>query len=210
MIGGVAFDLYVGQFTAGEVAEVCGVSRPVVDMWGVRGFLSPTRREQTTRPGRPRKKAGKPKASKGRPLFSARDIFKARLMRVLALQLGLGLNDSVLVAAAAEKEKIDESNNRSVVKDAAGIAEKLADLEWQWAVARSIERGQPMFIYAYTTREGEAWRLDMHVGRQIEPPSFGWDVPYIYIPVSEIFAFVYAESKKLLGLSDPNTVGEDG
>jgi len=46
MSAGAAFDLYVGQFTTGEVAQICGVSRPVIDMWGTRGFIEPTRRER--------------------------------------------------------------------------------------------------------------------------------------------------------------------
>ena len=90
MIAGAAFDLYVGQFTTGEVAQVCGVSRPVIDMWGTRGFIEPTRRERpiagrlasTTKERRSR-------TSKGKPLFSARDMFKARLLQVLAAQLGI-------------------------------------------------------------------------------------------------------------------------
>ena len=104
MIAGAAFDLHVGQFTTGEVAQVCGVSRPVIDMWGTRGFIEPTRRERpiagrlasTTKERRSR-------TSKGKPLFSARDMFKARLLQVLAAQLGIALSDLCLWRARRKK-----------------------------------------------------------------------------------------------------------
>ena len=154
MIAGAAFDLYVGQFTTGEVAQVCGVSRPVIDMWGTRGFIEPTRRERpiagrlasTTKERRSR-------TSKGKPLFSARDMFKARLLQVLAAQLGIALSDSVLVARKAEKALID----------AAQIADSVARSgEWMWATARSVEQGEPLYIYAYATRSEQKWLVDMH------------------------------------------------
>ena len=131
MIAGAAFDLYVGQFTTGEVAQVCGVSRPVIDMWGTRGFIEPTRREcpiagrlpSTTKERRSR-------TSKGKPLFSARDMFKAILPQVLAAQLGIALSHFVLVWRKAEKALID----------AAQIADSVARSgEWMWATARSVE-----------------------------------------------------------------------
>ena len=104
MIAGAAFDLYVGQFTTGEVAQVCGVSRPVIDMWGTRGFIEPTRRERpiagrlasTTKERRSR-------TSKGKPLFSARDMFKAELLQVLAAQLGIALATLCLWRARPKK-----------------------------------------------------------------------------------------------------------
>jgi hypothetical protein len=197
MIAGAAFDLYVGQFTTGEVAQVCGVSRPVIDMWGTRGFIEPTRRERpiagrlasTTKERRSR-------TSKGKPLFSARDMFKARLLQVLAAQLGIALSDSVLVARKAEKALID----------AAQIADSVARSgEWMWATARSVEQGESLYIYAYATRSEQKWLFDMHIINPGEPPSFGWDVPHLYVPMSAIFIAVYTDCKKLLGISDQTT-----
>ena len=197
MIAGAAFDLYVGQFTTGEVAQVCGVSRPVIDMWGTRGFIEPTRRERpiagrlasTTKERRSR-------TSKGKPLFSARDMFKARLLQVLAAQLGIALSDSVLVARKAEKALID----------AAQIADSVARSdEWMWATARSVEQGEPLYIYAYATRAEQKWLFDMHIIKPGEPPSFGWDVPHLYVPMSAIFIAVYTDCKKFLGISDQTT-----
>ena len=197
MSAGAAFDLYVGQFTTGEVAQVCGVSRPVIDMWGTRGFIEPTRRERpiagrlasTTKERRSR-------TSKGKPLFSARDMFKARLLQVLAAQLGIALSDSVLVARKAEKALID----------AAQIADSVARSgEWMWATARSVEQGESLYIYAYATRSEQKWLFDMHIINPGKPPSFGWDVPHLYVPMSAIFIAVYTDCKKFLGISDRTT-----
>jgi hypothetical protein len=197
MISGAAFDLYVGQFTTGEVAQVCGVSRPVIDMWGTRGFIEPTRRE---RPIAGRRvfttKERRSRTSKGKPLFSARDMFKARLLQLLAAQLGIALSDSVLVARKAEKALID----------AAQAADDVARSgEWMWATARSVEQGEPLYIYAYATRSEQKWLFDMHSIKPGEPPSFGWDVPHLYVPMSAIFIAVYTDCKKLLGISDQTT-----
>jgi hypothetical protein len=197
MIAGAAFDLYVGQFTTGEVAQVCGVSRPVIDMWGTRGFIEPSRRERPIA-GRPASttKGRRTRTSKGKPLFSARDMFKARLMQVLAAQLGIALSDSVLVARKAEKALID----------AARIADSIARSgEWMWATARSVEQGKPLYIYAYATQSEQKWLFDMHIINPGEPPSFGLDVPHLYVPMSAIFITVYTNCKKLLGISDQTT-----
>ena len=58
----------------------------------------------------------------------------------------------------------------------------------------------PFFIYAYVTRRRGNWQLDMHVENPgvespTEPPYFGWNVPPIYVPVSEI-----NDCKKVLGI----------
>ena len=120
-------------------------------------------------------------------------------MRHLATQLGLELKDSADVEGKLQEAAA--RNADAAIRPAEGIAEPIAYAgEWQWALARSIERGHKLAIYAYATRQGGQWRIDMHVGRQAEPPLFGWDVPHIYIPVSEIFAFVYTGCKKLLGI----------
>jgi hypothetical protein len=80
-----------------------------------------------------------------------------------------------------------------------------------WAMARSIERGKPFYIYAYATRSDQKWQFDMHIEnpgaeRPNELPCFGWKVPHIFVPVGEIFIAVYNDCKKLLGL----TMGERG
>jgi hypothetical protein len=232
MIAGVVFDLYRPLFTAAKLAELCDVKRPVIDTMATRGFIRASGREQPPTPRRQPKTKGRPtRASKGRPLFSARDVFKVRLMRVLAAQAGLELGYSAFMADKAKDRTITESELAklgAVAKSAepttiaaVEIADKPAPQgEWMWAMARSIEREKPFYIYAYAARLGGKWQFDMYVENSgtekptehVEnpgteeptvPPCFGWSVPHIYIPVGEIFISVYNDCKKTLGLT-PN------
>ena len=95
--------------------------------------------------------------------------------------------------------------------DLADVADTLATKgEWMWAMARSIERARPFYIYAYAARTNKKWQFDMHIENSgvenpNDPPCFGGKVPHIYVPVSEIFIAVYDDCKAMLGL----TPGED-
>ena len=110
---------------------------------------------------------------------------------------------------------IGDAERKKIADYEASISE-LADApayggEWMWAMARSIERGKPFYIYAYATRSDQKWQFDMHIEnpgaeRPNELPCFGWKVPHIFVPVGEIFIAVYNDCKKLLGL----TMGERG
>jgi hypothetical protein len=213
MIAGVAFDLYKPLFTAGKVADLCGVNRPVIDTMGTRGFIRASGREQpATSRQQSTTKGRRPQAPKGRPLFSAQDAFKVRLMRVLAEEADYALTESKGMAAWAEETS--EADQKKIAEYEASMS-MLADEptyqgEWMWGMARSIERGKPFYIYAYTTRSDQKWQFDMHIEnpgaeRPNEPPCFGWKVPHIFVPVGEIFLVTYADCKKLLGL----TMGED-
>jgi len=73
--------------------------------------------------------------------------------------------------------------------------------EWMWASARAFERGEKFPVYIYAARLHRKWEFDMHVGELGQPPSFGWEVPLIYVPASDIFIPIYIECKKLLGIS---------
>ena len=192
MIAGAAFDLYRPLFTPAQLAALCGVKRPVIDTMGTRGLIGASGRQPSaTQPRQQSKTKGRhPPAPKGRPLFSARDAFKVRLMRVLAAQLDLALTESVSMADWTELT--DEAVKTKIADYEASISE-LAHIpayggEWMWGMARSIERGKPFFVYAYATRSGGNWEFDMHVeGLGIEkpgePPCFGWKVPHIFVPV---------------------------
>ena len=208
MIGGIGFDIYAGQFSSTELAVLCGVKRPVVDTMGTRGFIGPTRREQSAGPRQQSKaKGSRPKSPKGRPLFSFRDAVMVRMMRVLS-PLGVGLSVSSFMADQAKERKITESEAAmDSMAELADVADTPATKgEWMWAMARSIERGKPFYIYAYATRFDDEWQFDMHienpgVEKPDEPPCFGWNVPHIYVPVGEIFIAVYNDCKKLLGIT---------
>ncbi len=221
MIAGSAFDIYRPLFTAGKVAALCGVKRPVIDTMGTRGFIHASGREQPATP-RPqsRTKGRRPRAPKGRPLFSARAVFKVRLMRVLAAQLDVGLNESGFFAEKSEnpddRVKMKLADYEAAADAIAALAE-IADRpavqgEWMWAMARSIERGKPFHIYAYAARLDDEWQFDMHlenygIESPSEPPCFGWNVPHIYVPAGQIFIAVYNDCKKLLGIVDKTTAG---
>jgi hypothetical protein len=217
MIAGVAFDLYRPLFTAGKLADLSGVKRPTIDTMATRGFIRASGREQPATSRRQSTTKGRrPPASKGRPLFSARDVFKVRLMRVLAAQLDLAFTESVEMAGWAGEP--DKGQQKKIAEYETSISE-LADApayegEWMWFLARTLERGKPAHIYAYATRSGGKWEFEMHikgpgVEKPNEPPCFGWKVPHIYVPVSEIFIAVYNDCKKLLGITDQTMAGED-
>jgi DNA-binding transcriptional MerR regulator len=199
MIAGVPFNLYAGLFTPNKLAELCGVKRPVIDTMSNRGFIGPTQRERATK----------------RPLFSFRDADYIRMMRVVA-PLGLGLKESSLMADEFKRKKMTKSEvAMEAMAEMAAIAETPTTKgEWMWAMARSVERGKPFYIYAYAAPIKNKWQFDMHienpgVEHPGEPPCFGWEVPHIYVPVSEIFIAVYDDCKRMLALSDQTTESED-
>ena len=194
-----SFDLYAGLFSVGELAELTGVSRPILDVWGNRGVIAPTRRELPTgRKPRPRNKLT---ARRGRPLFSCRDVFTVSLVRVLAERLALGSTDSSRVVDVAKSPKRLLSK-LSLGADAAGIASIAAGGEWMWACARGIERGKPLVVYGYAARIEDEWVFDMHVGAPGAEPCFGWDVPHVFVPMSSLFAEAYGKCKALLAASN--------
>jgi hypothetical protein len=201
MIAGVAFDIYAGQFAAGEAAVMLGIKGPVLAMWGQRGLWEPTRREGAPerRGHRTSSKRGSPK---GKPLFSARDIFKAHLLHMLSEQMGMRLSKSVEVAEEVKEPRERVAELVSAI-EAAELANTVAMTgEWMWAVARAYERGKRLHVYLYASRPNLKWQFDMHVGELGEPPCFGWEMPHLYLPVSDIFITVYTACKKLLGLSE--------
>ncbi len=190
MTTGVPFNLYMGLFTPSKVADLCSVKRPVIDTMYTRRFITPTQRERTTE----------------RPLFSFRDVFKVRLMRVLA-PLGMGLKESSLMANELKKRKITKSDAAmNAIAELANVADiPSREGEWMWAMARSVERGKPFYIYAYAAPTNNKWRFEMYIENPgvespSQPPCLGWNVPHIYVPVSEIFIAVYEDCKKMLGL----------
>jgi hypothetical protein len=91
------------------------------------------------------------------------------------------------------------------------VAERFAtEGEWMAACARSYERGAPIAMYAYATRsENGEWLLDMHLFNYGEKPSFGWNVPHIFVPISDLYIDVYTKCKKLLGKSTDDAHGRE-
>ena len=55
----------------------------------------------------------------------------------------------------------------------------------------------------------EKWTFDTHIGDELKEPCFGLTEPFLFIPMWRIFSEVYVECKKLLGVTDQPTPGED-
>jgi hypothetical protein len=177
------FDPYAALFSAGEVAEMSGVSRAIIDVWVTRTVIEPSRRQRAPiRKRSPNKKRVAPRV--GRPVFSCRDVFKVLLVRVLADRLTLASPESSRVARLAELAK---------------IADAVTGGNWMWALARSIERGNPLRLYAYATRSDGEWSLDMHIGEFLAAPKFGFDVPHIFVPMTVLFDEAYQKCRQLVG-----------
>jgi hypothetical protein len=199
MFAGVPFDIGAGQLTATDVARLVGVQRPVIDTVLAREQLAPTRRGTSGH-----------KKTKGRPLLSFEDALQLSLMRTVST-LGIPMSKSSEPLAPVNMKF---TGPKAAVDLMAKMSEVARSPGWTWAMARSIERGKPFFIYAYVTRQKGDWRYDMHVEnpgteKPREPPCFGWDVPHIYVPVGEIFAAVYNDCKELLGVSGQGVTGKD-
>lgn len=194
-----SFDIYAGLFSVGELAELTGVSRPILDVWGNRGVIAPTRRELPA--GRKPSPRSKSTARRGRPLFSCRDVFTVSLVRVLAERLALGSTDSSRVVDVAKLPK-HLLSKLSLGTDAAGIASIAAGGEWMWACTRGIERGKPLVVYGYASQVKGKWAFDMHIGAPGAEPCFGWDAPHVFVPMSSLFAEAYGKCKELLAASD--------
>lgn len=193
------FDLDAALFTAAELAQVSGLSRAMVDVWVSRGLLRPTRRERAQRQTKGRVRKGH-----GRPMFSAGAIFKVRLTLELGRHLGIGLSEWVPFGNEAEDAEIP-----SYTASIAELAELIAGANWTWAVARGVENDKPFRIYSYATYVDGKLLFDTHVGEHRREPCFGLDVPHLYIPIWRIFETVYVDCKRLLGIKDQTTVGED-
>jgi hypothetical protein len=191
-----AFDIDAALFTVTELAQVSGISRSAIDMYLHRGVLTPTRRERTSSPTRKTKGRGR-KATHGRPMFSVVIIFKARLIRELGNAVGLGPSESSLASDAAVNAEIPTRER----KPAGG--------NWMWVCARSVEKNQPLNIYAYAARSDDKWLFELHLGEKGALPRFGWARPHIYVPLSEIFIAVYNECKNIAGVTGQDTKGED-
>ena len=189
------FDIDAALFTVSELAQVSGISRSAIDMYLHRGVLIPTRRARTLSPTRKTKVRGW-KTAQGRPMFSVIIIFKARLIWELGNTLGLGPSESSLASDEALRTEIQARE-----LEAENVAEIAAGRNWIWACARSVERNQPIKIYAFAARSADRWLFDMHLGEKGAMPCFGLQVPHVYVPLSEIFIGVYSECKKILGVT---------
>jgi hypothetical protein len=194
-----AFDLEAPLFGTGELAQVSGLSRAMVDVWVSEGRLRPTRRQQ-----REGQMKGRGRKRLGRPMFSAVAIFTVKLTCEMAAQLGIGLSEWISLGVAVEGADIPP-----YVANMAELTEYVAGGNWFWAVARGVENNKPFKIYSYATRTKGKWLFDTHVGDELKEPCFGLNQPFLFIPMWRTFSEVYVECKKLLGIVDPAGADEN-
>lgn len=176
-------DINAPQFTGSDLAHVAGLDSGLLKLWVRRGLLQPTRIERL--------------AIRQRPHFSVVAIFKAKLMRLVGETLSIG---PALVRLAADQAE-DEANKKQgklSASAAAKLSRVLADEGWMWAVARSVETGKALPVFAAVTLTGDCWNFILYVGEEKIAPPFGADVPYAFLPVGPIFASVYNECRHLL------------
>ena len=182
-----SLDVSAPLFGVAEVAEVSGISRPNIDLLVSQKLVRPTRRIKAARPASAK--------SRGKPIFSARAIFVFRLIRELH-SLGLGYADSAAIADQTEKAKLSKSESAKNANKSLGNLIEIMDGDWISACANSPSLFQTNRVYAYASRLGEKWSVEIHLAKT-DDQSFSM-APQILIPASDAFFFVYAACNNLL------------
>jgi hypothetical protein len=166
-------------FTAAELGTVAGIDRKRVNQMLERELIQPTRMERLT--------------VRNRPLFSVVAIFRARLIKILSDSLAISPSGSMLAGMEAERA----SQSKAEVSSGLGrLAQTIADQGWMPAVARSVDREQPLPLVAAITRSRDCWQFFLELDASKFPGRFGPE-PYAVIAVGEIFASVYRQCKAL-------------
>ena len=169
-------DLNAPLFSGADLKQATGLDDEVFKVWLKRGTLRPARREKL--------------AVRSRPHFSIIDIFKAKLAAALGNSFPIG--PSLWMEAAEEMKKPPKQAVSPV------LVHLLADEGWMWAVARSVERGKPLALFAAVTSDRGCWEYHLGLQKPFSPEEFGAGVPYLVIPVGEWFASVYRKCQFLL------------
>ena len=189
-----SLDVSAPLFGVAEVAEVSGVSRPNIDLLVSQKLVRPTRRIKAARPASAK--------SRGRPMFSVRAIFIVRLIRELH-SLGLSYADSAAIADQTEKAKMSKSKTAKNSNKSLTDFLEVTEGDWIMACTNSPSLFQTDRVYAYASRLGEKWSVEIHLATTVDQ-SFA-KAPLILVPASEIFFVVYTACNNLLG----NTVKPD-
>jgi hypothetical protein len=74
----------------------------------------------------------------------------------------------------------------------------VADEGWMWAVARSVDRDEPLaLLAALNRRSADCWQFFLEFDASKFASRFGPEEPYAIVQVGAIFASVYRECKKI-------------
>jgi hypothetical protein len=150
-------------FTVAELARVSGFERAAVDVQIRRKVIVPTRRDRV--------------AVRGHSLFSAKDCFRARLIKLHGEHFGMGPSDSARLADVV----VDDDN-------------------WMWAAARRVDAGrEPLDLRYALSRIDDRWKIDQYLGKGgiKREPDFGPEVPFVVLPVGSIFTSVYRSCREM-------------
>jgi hypothetical protein len=168
------------NFNATQLGHVAGADRKLINLWLERGLISPTKLERV--------------GDRNRPKFSVIAIFKARLMKVLSETLSISPSSSMLAGNEAERAA---KPSAAVASSITHMANTLADEGWMWAVARSVDRGKPLALFAAINRAEDCWRFFMEFDVGKFPQRFLPKEPYAVIPIGVLFAEVYRQCKTM-------------
>jgi hypothetical protein len=131
-------------------------------------------------------------------MFSALDVFHAKLMRILYESLSIPASASADAGSEVLGAKISET-----VCLAEGIA-RSGRRDWAWSVARAVDSGDPnpwalRLLAAFNKVRNELF-IELDVGEFAK--RFGPEEPFAVVPIGRIFAGIYRRCKKLHGEID--------
>ena len=130
-------------------------------------------------------------------MFSVRAIFVFRLIRELH-SLGLSYADSAAIADQTENAKLSKSETAKNANKSLTNLLEVTGGDWIRACAERPSLLQIDRVYAYASRIGEKWSVEIHVAASVVAPSLS-KAPQILVPASDIFFAVYAACNNLLG-----------
>jgi len=170
-------DINESYFSGAALAKVAGVDRKLLNRWLERGLIEPPRIERL--------------AIRKRPMFSVVAIFQARLIKILYDSLAISASGSVLAGLKAERES---RPGAAAASGLARLAKAVADEGWMWAVARSVDRNEPLaLLAAINRRSNDTWRFFLEFDAGKFADRFGPEEPYAIVQVGAIFGSVYRD-----------------
>lgn len=169
-------------FSTAELAQIAGIDRGIADQWIHRKLITPTRVERS--------------GSRRRPTFSVRTVFKAKLIVIL--------NDHFTFAPGQSAQVANDS-------DCTDLASLLAGEDWMYTAARAIDEGRPWKFWVAVTRVDKRWRWRILFSPAEIFDLFGTGVPYLLLPLPEIFSPVYEACRAIhAGLPPDEPRGKPG
>jgi hypothetical protein len=179
------------RFSGSDLAEIVGVNRKLVNRWLERDLFVPTEVERLP--------------VRSRPRFSLVGVFKARLSKILYDRICIVSSKSMNVGETAELA----AKKGAKITSSAALANLLADEGWMHAQARSIRRGKPLRLYAAITRSERCWQFFLELEVAKFASRFGSEIPYVVVPIGEIFTSVYRQCEAITRLGSQDLAARE-